>query len=218
MSPSIACTSAGPAPGGSVSGRGALRVIEIVDVDDVAAGRPGAREARRKTNDVVLDHHLGVGGDEDVKARLARAQPQLEGAPGDAGHELEEARALARRLGEHLGIGADDDILGAHAMRGPPVRRARLRLRFGGRQSPGRGSFGVNLPVDGPAPPAVARGSGRRDAPGLGGFGGAAVSDSVRAVGRRMGIGSHGAGEAGETEGDPLAAQTMVCLTRLALL
>ena len=97
---SIAATSGAPAPAGRNERPRRLGVVEVVDVDDVVRGGAGAREAPREPDDVLLDHDLGDGRDEDVEARLARRQPELERPARHRRQELEETMALPRRLGE----------------------------------------------------------------------------------------------------------------------
>ena len=63
-------------------------------------------ELRGVTNDVVFDHHLGRGGDEDVKARLAGGQAEFERATCHARDELEKTVTFPRRLGQDVRIGA----------------------------------------------------------------------------------------------------------------
>ncbi len=165
-----------------------LGVIEVVYVHNVVRGGTRLREPARIPDDVVFDHHLRVGGDEHVEARLAGAEAEFEGAARDARDELEEARALARGLGQGLGIRADDDFFGAHAERVVgcffPRRRARARAGAKARLPFGRRRGGRR-------PPALAGSRGGRLVLGAGAAGGMRVTSSY---GHRLGRGRRGEG------------------------
>ena len=135
-----------------------------------AVGRDRAN-CDRVADDVVLDHHLGIGGDEHVKAGFAGAQAELEGPARHARHELEQAGALARGLRQHLRVGADDDVLGAN-----PVCRA------GPRPS---GLLGGGMAGARAARRLAGRGTGRAD------------RSRARRAGRRLGGGQRGPSSAG---------------------
>ncbi len=92
-----------------------LGAVEVVDVDDVWGRRSPLGEAGRVADDVVLDHHLRRGRDEDVEARLPRDEPQLQRPPRDGGDQLEEAVALARDLREDVRVGVGGDGEGGDA-------------------------------------------------------------------------------------------------------
>ena len=129
MSASIAATSVPPDAGGHDERLRRLGVIEVVDVDDVRRRLAALREALGEADDVVLDHHLRLSGDEDVEARLARGEAEGQRAPRDRCRRARRARRSppASRGGSPDRCAGRRARPGCGTARGPsPVPGARL--------------------------------------------------------------------------------------------
>ncbi len=158
----------------------------------------------------------GSAATNDVKARLAGAQSELERAARHARDELEEPGALARGFRQHLRIGPDDDVLRANAVRRPRARAACL-LRGGGPGSrAGAAAFGRSRP-------SLGAGGDRRSRRGRLGSGQGAPA-AAGPCGSRLGLGAHSGSSNGHRLGRselsptraPSATKASICHPVLA--
>ena len=91
-----------------------FRPVEVVHVDDVRRRAATFEVARREAHEVVLDHHLRLGGDEHVERRFASQEAERERALRRRRRELEEAAARIGHGRQRSRIGVQLDQIGRH--------------------------------------------------------------------------------------------------------
>ena len=121
-----------------------LGMVEVVHVHDVARRWPSVGEPCCITHDVVLDHHLRLGGDEHVKAWLTSRESEFERTPSRVRYELEETSTRLRGLGQQIRVGAQNEPVRRHpvAKSSPLASGSVLRAAVAGL----RGALGLQPP------------------------------------------------------------------------